>query len=75
MLKKNVTTRSWQYALFALGITLCLTAALLMVVGEGVLGETHTGIATVISIVGIGLIGTFNATSGLGKKQREQNKT
>ena len=35
-----------------------------MAFGEGLLGENHSGIATVIGIVGIGLIGTFGATSG-----------
>jgi len=35
--------------------------ALVMVTGEPLLGENHTGIATVIGIVGIGLIGTSGA--------------
>jgi len=52
----------WQYASFALGIIVCLIGALVMVAGESILGENHTGIATVIGIVGIGLI----ATSGVG---------
>jgi hypothetical protein len=47
----------WQYASFALGILVCLTAAFLMFEG-GILGENTTGWATVILIVGIGLIGT-----------------
>ena len=47
----------WQYASFALGIILCVIAAALMVEGS-ILGERTTGIATVILIVGIGLIGT-----------------
>jgi len=51
----------WQYASFALGIIVCLIGALVMVAGESILGENHTGIATVIGIVGIGLI----ATSGV----------
>lgn len=45
-----------QYALLALGVSVCLIGALLMVVGEGILGEDHAGIATVIGIVGIGII-------------------
>jgi hypothetical protein len=32
-----------------------------MVAGESILGENHTGIAAVIGIVGIGLIGTSGA--------------
>jgi len=55
-MKKNAAIKSWQYALFILGVSLCLLGALLMVVGEGILAENHTGIATVIGIVGIGLI-------------------
>ena len=48
----------WEYVSFVLGISLCLIGAFLMVAGEPVLGENHTGIATVVGIVGIGLIGT-----------------
>ncbi|MGD8545969.1 MAG: hypothetical protein PVH12_07320 [Candidatus Bathyarchaeota archaeon] len=33
-----------------------------MAFGEGILGENHAGIATVIGIVGIGLIATSGAT-------------
>ena len=36
-----------------------------MVVGEPILGENHTGIATIVGIIGIGLISTFTAKSGL----------
>jgi deoxyinosine 3'endonuclease (endonuclease V) len=63
-----------EYALLALGVAVCLTAAVLMAFGEGVLGENHAGIATVIGIVGIGLLGTFAATSskGVPKKQNHQ---
>jgi len=38
-----------------------LIAAFLMVWGDPILGEDHTGVATVIGIVGIGLIGTSGA--------------
>jgi tellurite resistance protein TehA-like permease len=54
-------TVRWQYASFALGISVCLIAAFLMFEGS-VLGENTTGWVTVILIVGIGLI----ATSGPG---------
>ncbi len=40
----------------ALGVSVCLIGALVMVVGESILGANHTGIATVIGIVGIGII-------------------
>jgi len=50
----------WDYVSFVLGISLCLIGALLMFEGS-ILGERTTGIATVIAIVGIGLI----ATSGV----------
>jgi len=50
----------WDYVSFVLGISLCLIGAFLMFEGS-ILGERTTGIATVIGIVGIGLI----ATSGV----------
>jgi hypothetical protein len=48
----------WGYVIFVLGISVCLAGAFIMVAGESVLGESHTGIATVVGITGIGLIGT-----------------
>jgi hypothetical protein len=54
--------RKYAMAIFALGLAVCLTGAVLMAFGDGLLGERHTGIATVIGIVGIGLIGTSGAT-------------
>jgi len=41
-----------------LGVTVCLLGAFLMGWGGPILGENHTGIATVIGIVGIGIIST-----------------
>jgi hypothetical protein len=68
--------RKYAMAIFALGLATCLTGAVLMAFGEGLLGEKHTGIATVIGIVGIGLIGTSGATfesiSSKSKKQKHQ---
>ena len=60
----------WQYASFALGILVCLIGALVMVAGESILGENHTGIAAVIGIVGIGLIGTSGAIFAARAKPR-----
>jgi hypothetical protein len=47
--------------LFITGLALALTAAFLMFDGD-ILGENTTGIATVIGIIGIGLIATSNIT-------------
>ncbi len=49
------------FPLFILGLVLSLTAAFFMFDGD-ILGENTTGIATVIGIVGIGLIATSNFT-------------
>ncbi|MFC1932872.1 hypothetical protein ACFLXU_04500 [Chloroflexota bacterium] len=49
------------FPLFIIGLVLSLTAAFFMFDG-GILGENTTGIATVIGIVGIGLIATSNFT-------------
>ena len=51
----------WGYVIFVLGVSVCLVGALIMVSGGAILGENHTGIATVVGIVGIGLIGTSGA--------------
>jgi hypothetical protein len=60
MVKKNPRIGGWKHAMLALGVSVCLIGALVMAVGESILGENHTGIATVIGIVGIGLIaGSF----------------
>jgi len=61
LLKKNVGINKWQHVMLALGVSVCLTGALVMVAGESLLGENHTGIAAVIGIVGIGLIGCAGA--------------
>ena len=49
------------FPLFIIGLILSLTAAFFMLDGD-ILGENTTGIATVIGIVGIGLIATSNFT-------------
>jgi hypothetical protein len=61
----------WAYVIFALGVSVCLVGAFIMVSGESVLGENHTGIATVVGIVGIGLIGTSGAIIS-GERARSQ---
>jgi len=72
LMKKNVAINSWQYSIFALGVSVCLIRALLMVVGESVLGENHSGIATVVGIVGIGIIETFNTKCRKTKARRRE---
>jgi hypothetical protein len=67
-------TKTWKRALFAFGISLCLTAAFLMVEGS-VFGDRTTGIAIVTGILGIGLISTSNLTSGLKSFNKSQSKT
>jgi hypothetical protein len=52
-----------KYAILELGVAVCLTGAVLMAFGKGLLGENHTGIATVIGIVGIGLIARSSKSS------------
>ena len=56
-----------KHAILTLGIVVCLLGATLMAFGEGLLGENHTGIATVIGIVGIGIIS--NSSKRVTKKQ------
>ena len=54
-----------------LGIATCLLGAFLMAFGEPILGTTHTGVATVVGITGIGIITTANKISFLGKKEEK----
>ncbi len=68
-------TRKYAMAILALGVAVCLTGALFMAFGEGLLGENHTGIATVIGIVGIGLIGTSGATFAAILSKTSSKKT
>ena len=46
-----------QNAVLAIGVLVCLIGALLMFHGS-ILGERTTGIATVVGIIGIGIIST-----------------
>jgi len=56
-----VSNKKSFFPLFIIGLVLALTAAFVMFDGD-ILGENTTGIATVIGIVGIGLIATSNFT-------------
>ena len=51
------------------GIATCLIGAFLMAFAEPIMGTNHTNIATVMGIVGIGIITTSNKTSILRKKK------
>ena len=53
--------RKYVILIPALGVAVCLAGAALMAFGAGLLGENHTGIAPVIGIAGIGLIGLGGA--------------
>ncbi len=66
----NEVQKMRKYAILALGVAVCLTGAALMAFGKGLLGENHTGIATVIGIVGICLIAT--SSKGVPKKLNHQ---
>jgi len=55
-MKKNGGMSSRKYSMLALGVSVCLIGALAMAVGEPILGENHSGIATVMGIVGLGLV-------------------
>ena len=54
-----------------LGVTTCLIGAVLMAFGEPIIGAEHTGIATVVLIGGIGLLGKSN-TSPIKTKKKEK---
>jgi len=64
-----------KYAILALGVSVCLTGAALMAFGKGLLGENHTRIATVIGMVGIGILGTFAAIFATASSKRSSKET
>ena len=63
------TMKSWKNIIRTLGIATCLSGAFLMAFGEPIMGTIHTSVATVIGIVGIGIITTSDKTSVLEKKK------
>jgi len=63
--------KNWKNIIRALGIATCLIGAFLMAFGEPIIGADHAGVATVVGITGIGLIGTGNTLSFVGKKKEE----
>jgi hypothetical protein len=54
-----------------IGITICLISAYLMAFGEPIIGAEHTGISTIVLIVGIGLLGTGNMSPFKTKKKEK----
>jgi hypothetical protein len=55
LIEKNGEMKNWQDAIFALGVSLCVTGAFLMWNGS-ILGERTSGIASIIGIIGIGIL-------------------
>jgi len=55
LLKKNATINRWRWGILALGASLCSMGVFLMIHGS-ILGERTVNIATVVSIIGIGII-------------------
>ena len=71
MIKISASLGSWQYAIKTTGVLVCLIGAFLMAAGQPILGENHAGVATLIGIVGIGLISTSNKIIGQEKARRK----
>ena len=59
MLKKNAAINRWRWGTLALGVSLGLVGAFLMVHGS-ILGERTVGIATVVGITGCGITAQAN---------------
>ncbi len=52
-----------------MGVVTCLMGAVLMAFGEPIVGVEYTDIATVVGIIGIGLIATGDKISIKDKKE------
>ncbi|PVX24229.1 MAG: hypothetical protein CW716_10505 [Candidatus Bathyarchaeum sp.] len=63
--------KKWSNIVRILGIATCIIGAYLMAFGEPIIGVDHAGIATVVGITGIGILGTGNTLSFVGKKKEE----
>ena len=66
--------KKWNNIVRILGIAVCLIGTYLMAFGEPIIGINHAGVATVVGITGIGLIGTSNTLSFVGKKKENHKK-
>jgi hypothetical protein len=67
------TVNNWKI-LYLTGIVTCLVGAFLMAFGESIIGADHTGVATVVGIIGIGLIANGTTTSIVNKKKEGTEK-
>ena len=54
----------------AIGVAVNLVGAALMVWGDPIFGESHTGIATVVGMIGLGIITSSNSLA-LTMKRKE----
>ncbi|MDG6222227.1 MAG: hypothetical protein QCH99_03095 [Candidatus Bathyarchaeota archaeon] len=64
--------KKWNNIIFFLGMATCLVGAYLIAYREPIIAVDHPGVATVICITGLGLIGTGNTLSFVCKKWEEQ---
>ena len=55
----------------AIGVAVCLFGAALMVWGDPIFGESHTGVATVVGMIGIGIITSSNSLALTMKRKEE----
>lgn len=70
----NNKNRTWQHVLFALGVSLCLAGALLMIQGN-IFGDRTSGIAIVAGILGIGLVSAYTTQPTLRNTQKQSAST
>jgi hypothetical protein len=66
--------KNLNYIILALGIVTCLIGAYIMAFGEPIVGPDHTGIATIVGIIGIGIISTANTTLLAARKKGENRQ-
>jgi hypothetical protein len=66
--------KNLNYIILVLGIATCLIGAYIMAFGEPIVGPDHTGIATIVGIIGIGIISTANTTLLAVRKKGEDRQ-
>ena len=54
----------------SIGVAVCLVGAALMVWGDPIFGKSHSGITTVVGMIGIGIITSSNSLA-LTMKRKE----
>ncbi len=55
----------------SIGVAVCLIGAAVMVWGDPFFGESHSGIATVVGIIGFGIITSSNSLALTMKRKEE----